>query len=680
MKFFSNKFFLTSLVAGIGMTTFITAGQTFTPVYAASSVVTVGEPAMTSLDPTQWGGQILIDQGTILEGLYGYNQHNKLVPKIASGYKVTNGGKTWTFFLRHNARWSNGKPVTANDFYYAWMRMASPQDTTGALWASVMQYAVNGWQYHFGAAKANQVGLKVISPYELQINLYEPQNILGDLPLSGSMPLYAPDVNANPTNWYLPQYFVGDGPYVVSSFVPNGAISLTRNTNYVGASNEINYGNLQQINIIPSSSVPVEDFMGNKLDLAVISNPSDYGYIISHLALKNQIHVSPDYMVTYLEYDKSITSSPLDNELVRKAIAMAVERTPIVQSVLDFMGGADRVFGPKGWGPVKYETGIPQNIAKAKQLLAKAGYPNGKGIPTLTLYTQTQANNPTSVTEAEAIMQELSQNLGIKSQIDPLAQTQYQNVTWGGLNQGIKPGFVLATGVANWIEPSTLAMQADTVLSQAGGIGPVAYRKYLSNWYFPSYDPVSINKYGNPDNTSMGLKWSDWIPLQKAVQTDSAYLKTWMAKQPKWYQQLNAPSPGSSTADLWNGLVASWKQAKTSTDKHNAWVNAWKFIGNFSVGNGGTQIGLDGQVYVDQHEPAINYQYKLLSAKLNSSFNTTEQNHLAAQIVNLAISSGYSIPLNYSETFYLERTGVTGAQPNPFSWGNFYQLQYLSIN
>src|SRR5579875_1195872 len=79
-------------------------------------------PGISSLDPSQWAAQILVDQGTILEGLYGYNQQNQIVPKIASGYSLSKDGLTWTIYLRKDARWSNGDPVTAQDFYYAWMR------------------------------------------------------------------------------------------------------------------------------------------------------------------------------------------------------------------------------------------------------------------------------------------------------------------------------------------------------------------------------------------------------------------------------------------------------------------------------------------------------------------------------------------------------------------------------
>src|SRR5579875_297586 len=80
---------------------------------AAPTVITIPQPLnspMTTLDPSQWASQILIDQGTVMEGLYGYNDKDQLEPKIATGYKKADGGKVWTFYLRHDAKWSNGQP------------------------------------------------------------------------------------------------------------------------------------------------------------------------------------------------------------------------------------------------------------------------------------------------------------------------------------------------------------------------------------------------------------------------------------------------------------------------------------------------------------------------------------------------------------------------------------------
>jgi len=656
----------------IGSLSGVTAGA-----QAAPSAVTIPNPPISSLDPTQWGGQILIDQGTVMEGLYGYNDKDQIVPKIATGYKVSDGGKVWTFNLRHDAKWSNGKPVTAQDFSYAWMRLLSPQDSTGAIWASVAQYVVNGYQYHLGQAPASRVGIKVINPYELQLRLTAPHNILGEIVLSAAMPLYAPSVEAHPTNWYLPQYFVSDAPYTIKSFVPNGQITLARNPHYVGNPSEVNVGNVQQITLIPAPTVPVEDYLANKIDVALIASPSDYHYVQAHAALMSQLHVQSADSVTYLQVDKSVIPSPVDNPLVREAVAMAIDRSPIATAVLNGLGGVAAGFGPPSWSPVKYEHSYPYNVTAAQALLAKAGYPNGKGIPALAIYVPTTPNGLSSIPLAEAVAQELKQGLNIDTKIDPSAATLWGNISWGGLNQGVEPGFNIATGVANWIDAGSLPMQANALVGYPGTMGPPAYRATVATWYFDKYDPQGVAKYGNPDDTKRGVTWSDMRTLQNAVIADNKYLTAWWTKQPALYRALNTPLPGNTTMDLWNNLVTGWKAAKTPADKHTAWATAWKFVSNYSAGNGGANVGLDGQVYEDGYQPHDQYLLNMWGNELGAATTVEQENDLTAKIDNLLTSEGYVTPIAYVKNIFLEKPGLHGTVTNPFSWGNFYQLQYL---
>nr|NNM89334.1 peptide ABC transporter substrate-binding protein [Bacilli bacterium] len=643
------------------------------------NVVNIPLPAISTLDSTQWGTQNLLQQGTILEGLYGYNSKNQIVPKIATGYKVSQSGKVWTFYLRHDARWSNGKPVTAQDFYNGWMYDASPKNSASALWASMMTNVVNAWNYHAGTVPASQVGVKVLNPYAIQVTLNAPFYLLGMMPLAGSMPLYQPDLTAHPSTWFMPQNFVGDGPYLVQSFVPNGEIQLVRNPDYVGAKGQFNVGNVDQINIIPTPTVPVEDFVAGKLDTAMILNPSDYKYALSQPTLKKELHVAPANEMTYLSWDKSTTTSPLDNLLVRQAIAMAIDRTPLANAVMAGMGGAANGFGTPGWPTLKYEKGLPFNVAKAKALLAKAGYPNGKGIPTLYLYTQTQAVSPISVGLAEALQQELTQALGINFQIDQLDNSSWDDVVYAGLNPGIKPGYVLSIGQVNWFNTWFLTFQSIQWIGGAGVIGPASYRQYVSQWYFPTYDPMSIYRYGNPADVNNGMSWSSWLPLQKAVLADNSYLQAYAAKQPAWYQKLTAPAAGSSTLDLWNNIVNGWKTAKTDTQKHAAWVQAWKFVGNESAGNGNASIGLDGQVYQDKHQPVLQKQWNESIEQLAYTPDVKTAVPLAANIVNGMMQQGYVEPLVYNDNVYLAKSNLTGVQANPWSDFNFYQLQYIKV-
>ncbi|GGI98459.1 peptide ABC transporter substrate-binding protein [Alicyclobacillus cellulosilyticus] len=644
---------------------------------AAQSVVTIPNPGMTSLDPSAWAGQILIDQGTVLEGLYGYDQNNHVVPKIAESATSSQGGLVWTFKLRKDARWSNGAPVTAHDFYYAWMRVLDPKNANSAVWASVVSLVKNGWQYHGGAAKASDVGIKVLDDYTIQLTLNQPADPRPFLAIAGSMPLYQKSVEAHPNDWWMPQNFVGNGPYIVKSFTPNGKVVLVRNPKYVGRKGTVNVGNVQEIDIVPAPSVPVEDYIAGKIDVALISNPADYHYVLTHPNLKSQLHTAPEINITYLQYDKSVQPSALDNVKVRQAIAMVINRQPIVDKVLNGMAQAVNVFGPSWWSAAKLEKPIPYNVAKARQLLKEAGYPNGKGIGTLYLYCE--AGNQQQLSVAQALQQEIRQALNINFQIVPLPTTQHNNIIWGGLNQGIKPGYNIATGVANWASVNYQDMQAGQCLYFPGSYGFTAQqRQYISQWYFNKYNPAEVQRYGNPDDPKIGVSWNDWKLLDADAKKDIKFLDNFINKLPEPYRTIEK-GHGLSLTEQWNTLVNNWKNAKTDADKHNAWVEAFKTLSSYPTGNANVNVGWNEQVWLYQHESKQTLQWVLWKHALDNSLSEADAAKYASQVVNALMSQGYVEPLYLNEAIYLVKPNVGNVQVNPWSWNNFYQLQYLTV-
>lgn len=653
-------------------------GNPASVVNAATTTVNIPNPGISSFDPTQWGGQILVDQGTVLQGLYGYNTKNQVIPEIAKSYKRTDGGKVWTFYLRHNARWSNGAPVTAGDFYFAWMRVLSPSDSTGALWASVVNYVKNGYAYHAGAVPASAVGIKVVNEYAIQLTLTGPYNPIGDLALTGSMPVYPPDVKANPTTWWMPAHFVGDGPYLVSKFVPNGTITLTRNRKYVGPPGSV--GNVQRINLIPTPTVAVEDFEAHKLSVAMVASASDFKYAQTHL--KKDLHEAPQANLNLLEWDDSPSPSPLYNPMVRRAIAMAINRAPIANPVLSGMVKPTNVFAYPGWPTYKLEHGIGFNVNAARHLLAKAGYPHGKGMPPIYLYVEPLSVSPQLVPVAEAVAQELKQGLGLRSQIVTVNSTIYGDIVWNGINANIHPGYVIGDGVANFRDVASLPLQANQHVGFDGVYGPQSFVAYAArNWFLPQYDPVDVKAMGNPTNTALGVSYASWKPIIAIAKKDIAYLSAWAARQPQPYRsqvQAGGMTLAQYQTELHNYL-ASYKKATTPATKHAAWEAFWKWVGTYSTGNAGDSMGLSALVYFYQHEPPFVHQWQMWSSELTNTASATKATHIAATLSNAIMQSGYVEPLYYTQAIYLAAPNITGVQPNPLSWGNFYQLQYLHL-
>ncbi len=667
------------MTAGLGgMGVLLGAAPT---VQAASKVVTLTYPAndLGTLDPVVWDSNKGPDGGPLFEGLYGIGQKNQVVPKIATKAVPSQGGRVWTIYMRHNARWSNGQPVVAADFKYAWLRCLSPTDTSGAPWAGVEGNLLNGWAYNAGAVPASKVGVQVVNNYELKITLDGATNITGLLALTASMPVYPPAVKAHPTSWLDPKYFVGDGPYVLKKFVPNGEVIMTRNPKYVGGPG-YNVGNVQQIDVVPGPTVEVEDYQAGALDAAHVNSPSNYSFAKTHFP--SQIHIQPMAQVNYLGYDHSVLPSALDKPLVRQAIAMAINRQPIATKVLAGLVGQTSVFAYPGFPTYKYEHNpYSYNVAAARKLLAKAGYPGGKGVGQLYLYTYTSASSATDIPMAEAVAEELKNNLGLNFKIMPTNATEMGVIIWAGTYKGILPGYSMDIGSANWNQTQQWPLQSDqwVTTGDSGDIpAPGNFQKYAENWNFYTYDPNDVKAWGNPNNTKLGVSYSQWLPILAAAKKDMAFLTAWTKKQPMAFQKAMNPPGTPSGATVLGNFEKSYKTAKTPTAKHAAWVALWKYVGSYAAPGGGAYVGLNAQVYIDKYEPPLEHQMRILEAELGNTASAQKSAQLSGEMGNLMMKSGLDIPLNYQRIITLEKPFLTGVQSSPYS-GLFYQYQYLKI-
>nr|WP_284200256.1 hypothetical protein [Alicyclobacillus sacchari] len=115
----------------------------------------------------------------------------------------------------------------------------------------------------------------------------------------------------------------------MKSFQVNGPLILVRNPKYVGHPGEVNYGTAKEIDVLPGTSVPVEDFMANKIDVTTIGSTSDLQYVKTHPQIISQMHKAPDYGITYLQYDNSAVPSRWRNLKFVKRL-----RWPLIGSLL----------------------------------------------------------------------------------------------------------------------------------------------------------------------------------------------------------------------------------------------------------------------------------------------------------------------------------------------------------
>ena len=237
MKHFKKTTLIAVILAGLVLTSCSNSSDkdksnTQTVPKTKDTLVTSLSSDVPSLDPDlaadAFSTRVVDD---LFEGLVSLDQSNKPVPGVAKSWDISKDGKVYTFHLRDNAKWSNGQPVTADDFVYGLQRQMDP--ATGALNSAIYTVIKNGAEIVAGKAKPDTLGVKAINPHTLQITLENPAPyFLGVLANPGAFPVYIPAVKKDPKGWAKPGTIVSNGAYELKSWIPNGHILEQKNPYY----------------------------------------------------------------------------------------------------------------------------------------------------------------------------------------------------------------------------------------------------------------------------------------------------------------------------------------------------------------------------------------------------------------------------------------------------------------
>src|SRR5215471_3731132 len=182
----------------------------------------------SSLDPHfatgTWEDNVISD---LLIGLTTDDASGRPIPGAAESWETSTDGLTWTFHLR-NHQWSNGKPVTAGDFVYAWQRILDPK--TAASYASILYVFKNAQAIASGKMKPEELGAHAIDDKTLELKLENPAPYLPELLMHmTAYPLDKEVVESKGREWTRPGTYVGNGPYTLSEWIPNDHITLIKN-------------------------------------------------------------------------------------------------------------------------------------------------------------------------------------------------------------------------------------------------------------------------------------------------------------------------------------------------------------------------------------------------------------------------------------------------------------------
>lgn len=393
----------TGFMAGCGK-------ETAKPVAKPFRIANGAEPE--TLDPRKAIG---VPEGIVLrqlfEGLATQDAKGNPIAGVAEKWEVSPDGLTFKFFIRNTAKWSNGDPVTAQDFEYAWKKVLDPK--FASKYADQLYYIKNGEAFNKGKASIEEVGVKALNDTTLEVKLEKPTPYFVFLTSFFTyFPVHKKTDEANP-QWHSdPKTFVGNGPFKITNWSHNSKIDLVKNDHYWNKG-VVKLNNVE-INLSDNRKTLLDMFENNQLETVEVSPPLAE---IPRLQKDNKLKILP-YIGTYY-YCINVQKAPFDNDKVRKAFSLALDRAAIVAAVTK--GGEKPALAWTPYGLPDAKAGEDfrtvggdyfkdKDIETAKKLLAEAGYPDGKGLPEITLLYNTSDEHKVI---AEAVQEMWKKNLGV---------------------------------------------------------------------------------------------------------------------------------------------------------------------------------------------------------------------------------------------------------------------------
>jgi oligopeptide transport system substrate-binding protein len=349
---------------------------------------------------------------TLLEGLLAEDPKTlDPVPGLAERWEISPDGKVYTFHIRANAKWSNGDPVTADDFVKSYRRILTP--TLGSRYSYMLHPMKNAKAFNEGKiTDPAQLGVRAIDTRTLELTLECPTPYLLHSMASHytwwAVHLPTIEKHGDPyrpgSKWTRPENYVGNGPFILTEWVPNSVIRVRKNTNYWDAANV----KLNGVDFLPIESVDSEErsFRAGQLHR---TEELPNAKIDAYRKDNPQFLRIDDYLGNYF-YRVNVTHPALRDKRVRHALSQAIDRQAIVDTVT--RGGQRPAFAftPPDTEGYTSRAQLKFDIEGAKKLLADAGYPEGKGLPPIEIHYNTSENHRVL---AEAIQQMWKKNLGV---------------------------------------------------------------------------------------------------------------------------------------------------------------------------------------------------------------------------------------------------------------------------
>src|SRR5579872_300377 len=354
----------------------------------------------------------------LFEGLTRVNLEDKAELALAKKVDVSEDMKTYTFYLRHT-QWTNGDPVTAYDFDYAWKKVLDPRfpgDNAFQLYP-----IKNAKKIKQGELASEELGVKVLDPMTLRIELEAPLPYFLELvafpaffPVNHKVDQLDPHWAANATT------FVSNGPFSLKLWKHNDLVEVTRNRHYWDSA-AVKIQDIQMVMVKEET----EWKMYEKKELDWAGSPLSVLPLDALPKLKKQSILKSKPMLGTFFLRTNTQRPPFNHQLMRRAFALAINRKEIVDHIAQGSQIPATGLVPLSMGVQKQPYFADGNVEEAKALFAQALRESGYTEKTLPVVKLTYASSERSHLVAQAIQQQLSQAFGIDVQLEGMERKVY---------------------------------------------------------------------------------------------------------------------------------------------------------------------------------------------------------------------------------------------------------------
>lgn len=439
----------------------------------------------------------------LFEGLVIHNAKGEVVGGVAEKWTISGDGKTYTFNLRPNAKWSNGDAVTADDFVYSLRRIMNP--ATGAKYANILYPILNAEKINKAKDTPNLdgLGVKALNPTTLEITLERPTAyFLELLTHSTGIPVHPASVEKFGKDFVKVENWVSNGAYKLKENTPNAQIVMVKNPNFHAASTV----KIDEVRFYPRPDLAAaaRQFQAGELHFTT-DIPGDQVKFLKE-KLGSQVSIAPYLGTFYLTVNTA--KAPFSDVRVRMALSMAIDREFIAEQV--WAGTMVPAYGfvPPGIAnyvakPVEmaFKSASPiEREDKAKALLKEAGFGPGKPLKVQIRFNQTDNNKATVVAIAD----------------------QWKAV-------GIETDFISTDGKTHFAH---LREGGDFDVARAGWIAD--YSDAQNFLFLGLSDNTGMNyaKYKNPKFDALMKQSDNEVDLKKRAELMAEAERIWMDDQP----------------------------------------------------------------------------------------------------------------------------------------------------